>query len=186
MQDDEKLPRTVVQRRIDARLAWLKAGLPDDGPMTANQKLAVVALISRGATLTEIAAMEGMPSESTIFRATRNDEQFAQDMSEARAMSATVNIDEAQHQLRESLETGDSDAVAMASQYHKATHEYAAKIAPREYGQLVKIAGADGGALTVQVVDYGTGNRAISTEASRATQTALPLQAQDTASSESS
>jgi len=159
--------KTSVQRRVNSRLAWLHKGIGPREAIGPNIKLALVALIEEGATLVEIARMEGMPSVGTVYNAMKNDPQFATDMDAARGASATTVIEEAQHELREALESGDTDRMSMAVGYHRGSLEYAAKIAPREYGQLLKIAGADGGALTVNVVNYGTGSPLIDVEASR-------------------
>jgi len=64
-------------------------------------------------------------------------------------------IDEAQHQLREALETNDPDTMRVAADYHKGTLNYAEKIAPKQFGVMVKHAGADGGQLAIAVVNYG-------------------------------
>ena len=169
--------KTSVQRRVNERLAWLKEGAKARDAINEHQKLAVVALITEGATLTEIATLDGMPAVSAVYVETYRDAAFAEAIRAARAASATTIVDEAQHELRDAIESGDTDRMSVASAYHKGSLEYASKIAPREFGQLLKLAGADGGALTIQVIDYAkAGGQLVDAEASHATP-AVPLQA---------
>ncbi len=149
------MAKTSVQRRINERMSWLQAGdKSEHARLTSHQKQAVLRLLSEGATLVELARYDGMPSVGAIYAESYADADFGKAVQAARADSATTALEEAQHELREALESGDPDRMRIAAAYHSGTIEYAAKIAPKEYGQLVKLAGADGGPLSVQVVSY--------------------------------
>jgi hypothetical protein len=50
--------------------------------------------------------------------------------------------------------SSDPDLMRIAEAFHRCAVGYAEKVAPREFGQLVKVGGVDGGALQVQVVSY--------------------------------
>lgn len=146
-----------LQKRLDDRVRWLQAGAASEHrALSEHQKAAVLRLTEEGATLIEIATLEGMPSVSSIYREALADAVFADALNAARAASATTAIEEAQHNLRVAATGKDTDEMIIAASYHRGTLDYAAKIAPKEYGQLVKLAGADGGALTVRVISYGT------------------------------
>ncbi len=177
-------PNALKQRQLD-RLRWLEAGAASEHTaLTEHQKAAVVRLIEEGATLVEVAALSGMPSVSTIYRESFQNEPFAQAMRSARAAAATTFIEEAQDNLRIAASSKDTDAMVIASAYHRGSLEYAAKIAPKEFGQLVKIAGADGGALTIQTINYSAtiGNDG---ESSAPLARATPLQVQAAQTEES-
>ena len=156
----EAKPNTIQRRQLD-RLRWLEAGAASEHhKMTEHQKATVLRLTEEGATLVEIAALDGMPSISTVFREAVADATFDAALRSARAANATSSLEEAQQLLREAAQGNDTDKMIIASAYHRGTEAYAAKIAPKEYGQLVKLAGADGGALTIQTISYAamTGN----------------------------
>jgi hypothetical protein len=50
--------------------------------------------------------------------------------------------------------SSDPDLMRIAEAFHRCAVGYAEKVAPREFDQLVKVGGVDGGALQVQVVSY--------------------------------
>lgn len=168
---------STISRRTKERIAWLQAGAASHyDRLTEHQRYAVIRLLEEGATLVEIAALEGMPSASSVYREARENPQFADAVQAARAACAATAIEEAQAELREAAAGNDTDRMSIANAYQRGTLEYAAKIAPREFGQLVKLAGADGGALTVNLVNYGTGNSGNDTD-SLARDKAIALQA---------
>lgn len=119
-----------------------------------------------------------MPSVSTVFREAKLDPAFDSLLQAARAANATASLEEAQQLLRAAASGNDTDKMIIASAYHRGTEAYAAKIAPKEYGTLVKLAGADGGALTIQTINYAamTGNADENTDR-LARDKAIPLQA---------
>lgn len=153
--------RSVIASRVAARLAMLHEGVAPTG-ISPLRKAKIVELIQHGATLTEIETLDGMPRANTIWDECKRDPAFAQAMSEARAVAAASILDEAQHNLRDAAQNNDPDKMRIAADYARGCVAYAEKIAPREFGQLVKLAGADGGALTISVVNYAEGQQAIS------------------------
>jgi hypothetical protein len=146
-------PRSVAQRRINERAAMLKAGHAETN-VTDAQKVMILELVEHGATIAEVETMEGMPSAVTIWRECRRDIAFGQALDEARVTSAHSILDEAQHQLRQALETNDPDSMRVAADYARGCTAYVEKIAPKQFGAMLKHAGADGGALSVAVINY--------------------------------
>lgn len=144
---------TTISQRLAQRLEMLRSGQHETS-ISPEHKAAIVALVEHGATIVEIEAIEGMPSVVTIWRECKRDEAFGQALQSARVTAAASILDEAHQELRRALDTGDPDTMKIASDYVRGATSYVEKIAPKEFGTLVKLAGADGGALTVQVVDY--------------------------------
>lgn len=154
----KKEARSIAQKRIASRIAMLTQGHAETR-VTDAQKQMIVQLLEHGATFAEIETLAGMPSSVTIWRECRRDAIFAQAVDDARVTSAANILDEAQHQLRQALESNDPDQMRVAAAYAQGCTAYAEKIAPKQFGQLVKHAGADGGALVIQTVNYGAIDR---------------------------
>lgn len=148
------MPReTVISRRIAERLESLnKQAMPH--AISDECKAKLIELVQHGATLTEIETLRGMPRANYVWQECKRDPAFGQALQEARVIAAANVLEEAQHHLRDAVESNDPDVMRIASDYARASTAYAEKIAPKEFGQLVKHAGADGGALTVNVVQY--------------------------------
>lgn len=146
--------KRIASKRIAARVDWLQAGMPEHGRMTPEQKRAVIALVEHGATIVEIETLEGMPSARTIYREKHSDAEFGAALDKAIVMRAAVILDEAHHNMREALETNDPDTVRNGLAFVQAAKEYVERTAPKEYGQLLKLAGHDGGQLSVLTIDY--------------------------------
>lgn len=144
----------IASRRIAKRIEWLEAGMPERVRMTDAQKKAVIALVEDGATLVEIETLEGMPSARTIHREKHSDPAFGAALDEAIVMRASIILDEAHHNIREAMDTNDPDTVRNAAAYVQAAREYSERTAPKEYGALLKLAGHDGGQLSVVTIDY--------------------------------
>lgn len=144
---------SVASARIEARRLMLLNGFATTR-VTDAQKAAIIALVEHGATLVEIERMIDMPSASTIWRECSRDQPFAEALRLARVVGAATILDEAQDQLRQALETNDPETMRVAADYAKGSTVYAEKIAPKEFGQLVKHAGIDGGAMVVQTIQY--------------------------------
>jgi hypothetical protein len=145
--------KTIPQQRMEARRQLLEGSCADE-TVSEDQKLTIITALSEGAILTEITAIKGMPRASAVWRECERDPTFGDAVRQARVAGAHAILDEAQHNLREAADSGDTDRMRIASLYSQASTAYVEKIAPKEYGPLVKHAGADGGSILVQVVDY--------------------------------
>ena len=89
------------------------------------------------------------------FYATRSaDLAFDAAIRQATAQGAEAAISEAAEFSRQAAKGNDPDLVKIAEAFHRCTVSYAEKMAPREFGQFVKLANPDGGALELQVVNY--------------------------------
>lgn len=142
---------SLAKSDIDAAIARLH---DPDKPVSDKQKLALVKLLREGCTLTGACRRKGMPTMFSVYKAMERDPQFAAAMAQARVLQATSRIDRAQDILDEAITSDDIDKIRGAAVYAEQTTKYAEKIAPRDFGQLVKLAGSDGGALIVQVTQY--------------------------------
>lgn len=154
------MSRSVIASRVADRLAMLNDGVAPTG-ISPLRKAKIIELIQHGATLTEVETLHGMPRANTIWDECKRDPEFSRAMSEARSIAAANILDEAQHNLRDAAQGSDPDKMRIAADYARASLQYAEKIAPKEFGQLVKLAGADGGALTINVTNYALESNAI-------------------------
>lgn len=123
-------------------------------PLTADEKGLVLKLVGDGATLAECVLYHGIPSYDAIWQTTKNDPEFGAAYAEARARGVSVQMETAKLHAEEVALTRDPDQMRVATQLAQIAALHAEKVAPKEYGALVKLAGADGGPLTVQVVNY--------------------------------
>lgn len=143
----------IVHADVQAVIDRLHAGAVP-ALLSEDQKVIMLALIREGATMTAVCRRAGMPKLTDIYATCEVDKAFAAALDQARRVQATSRLDRAQDVLDDAVSGGDVDDIRAAAVYATETTRYAEKIAPREYGQLVKLAGADGGALTVQITDY--------------------------------
>lgn len=149
-----KKPNVVQQGRTIRET--IKAGAK---PLDAERQALVLALLREGATPLEIVRHKGMPSLASIWATRDADAKFKVDFDNAVANGARAMLAEAQELARDATVSNDPDAVRVADMYMRVTQSYVEKLAPREFGQLVKLAGdADQAAITVQVVNFS--NRA--------------------------
>lgn len=102
----------------------------------------------------EICDAPHMPHYSAFVRLLRTDEQFAIDYSEAYEALANAVLEDGAAFARDTTELANIDAQRIADVYLKSAISALEKLSPKTHGVLVKHAGADGGALTVQVLDY--------------------------------
>ncbi len=151
-----KKPHTL-RRDFDAMIARLRENAKPHR-LNEQQRVTLLAMISEGATLTAVCRMDGMPALKDIYYECDCDPEFAQNLKNARKLQATSRIDRAQDMLDEACETNDTDRMRGARIYTEQAIKYAEKIAPQEYGALVKVAGADGGAIQLTIMNYGNGS----------------------------
>lgn len=114
----------------------------------------VLELCREGATLSEVCTERKVTSYTRLYHTRTVDPAFDDDVRKALAMGAEAALSEAQEFSKSAAESGNPDLMRVAESFGRVSVLYAEKIAPREYGQLIKLGGADGGALSVQVVSY--------------------------------
>lgn len=146
----------ILTRDFEAMLDRLKSEQPSR--MSEAQKVVTLKMLREGTTLTAIARLSGMAPIDVVYNECKHDPTFAEDLREARAVQATARIDRAQDMLDDAAETNDTDRMRGAAVYTEQALKYAEKIAPKEYGALVKHAGVDGGAIQLTVVNYADGS----------------------------
>lgn len=101
----------------------------------------------------------GMPSHKTLRQhIAANAEAMAQYEAATSALADLVLQDAAQF-LRDSASTGDVDNIRIADYYAKGAAGTLAKLSPKTHGELIKLAGADGGSLSVAVINYAEQKR---------------------------
>ncbi len=160
----------ILTRDFEAMIERLK-NEAEPARMSEAQKTTTLAMLRDGTTLTAIARLSGMASLQNVYHECKCDPAFGEALREARALQATSRIDRAQDMLDDAAETNDTDRLRGAAIYTEQAIKYAEKVAPREYGQLVKHAGADGGAIHVTLVDYSDGSSQKQTESTREVET---------------
>lgn len=153
---EDGTPRSPALKRLyyRARAAAKRGELNAVFEWSTDLQDAIIDLVSHGATLTEVERLTGMPSIAQINRRRRLVPAFDEAIRRAQYDRATAVLDEAHDYLRLCVETGDPDAIRGAEAYVRAATSYAERTAPKEYGALLKHAGADGGPLQVQVMQY--------------------------------
>lgn len=121
----------------------------------------VIQLFRDGATSTEIDASPFMPSVDAQANECKRNPEFAVAVQEARAIGAKAMLDEANDLARQVAvadEYGDInvDNVRAAESYARTISGFVEKVAPREYGPLLKLgADADAGAMPIiQIVSF--------------------------------
>jgi uncharacterized membrane protein len=125
--------------------------------LTADQENYVIEMLAMGATVGEIAAIRNNPSIPDILDHIRKDAPFSHRARQARAEGAAVMLEDAADMLNRAAETGRDDHIKAAAMYHNAVIAHVAKVAPREFGPLLKIAGdAEQDKLSVSIVRFGT------------------------------
>lgn len=150
--------QTTEQRQWSQRKAKRQAP-PKDAPLNTPALLdEIVRLLKEGCTTREICDMAHMPSRATLFDWLQKDQDFRAKYEQAKIECAYAIIDDAADYVRTAVETDetpDHARVRAAEVYSKAAGNYAAAVAPRQLGQLVKL-GADGemGGLQVVITNY--------------------------------
>lgn len=123
------------------------------GAVTAEHKALIIALLESGQTLASILRDNPeVPGAGMIHAARRKDEAFDAAFREARANGAAQRIEEVldySYSVR-----GNKQLAIAASKYADVVLKSAPLLAPKEFGALLKLAGADGEKLTVALVDY--------------------------------
>jgi hypothetical protein len=70
------------------------------------------------------------------------------------AQGAEAAIAEAAEVGKAASNSGDPDLMRVAEAFNRCSVSYAEKMAPREFGQLVKLGNPDGGELQLKVISY--------------------------------
>ncbi len=132
--------------------------------LTSELKAKICERIADGATVREIAALDGMPGKSTIFVELRRDPEFAAAYAQAREMQLESWEDE----LLAIADDASRDAVTRPEGGEAFNHEHIArsklrvntrqwimsKRLPRRYGDRVaqELSGPDGGAIKTEAI----------------------------------
>jgi hypothetical protein len=115
----------------------------------------IVRQLIEGATTREVCEQEGFPSRSELFRELRQNENFANAYSEAKVEAPGAILDIAMDYATDASGDTDGERMRMAESYSRVAHAHAAAIAPKKYGQLLKVGNADGdGPLVVEIVSF--------------------------------
>lgn len=148
--------QTVLAKSSASRDAIMKKKRPQrlPTPLDAETREIILMLLREGATLAEICTNRKVTSYTRFYYTRRDDADFDAEVRAAAVMGAETAIAEAQEFSKAAAGSGNPDLMRVAEAFARISTSYAEKIAPREFGQLVKLGGADGGALTVQTVNF--------------------------------
>lgn len=157
MSDIETKPESIIARNRKRRDAIKGAAKALD----AKGKALVLRMVNEGSTLLEVVRRDGIGSYGAVWAAVDADPEFAAALHKASAKGAAALLEEAQQLAADAADAGDQDAIRAADMYMRCTQSFVEKVAPREYGQLVKLAGdAAQSAITVQVVSFANAKKA--------------------------
>ena len=147
--DPSPVQHMTARADLAAFLARSKRSLDDDA------KTLILLLLKDGATLAEIVRIPGFATFGSIAAARRLDAAWDAEVQAALTEGAAAMLAQAQTYATESLSTLDIDRMRMADILSKITALYAEKMAPRAFGQLVKLAGDESMApVTISVINY--------------------------------
>ena len=143
-----------MQKSRERRDETVKRGVRKPEVLNEQQRATVFTMLREGATLAEIFTLRGITSYNDFFLTRNADESFDASVRQAMAQGAEAAISEAAEFTKTAAKSDDPDLVKIAEAFHRCAVSYAEKTAPREFGQLVKLANPDGGALSVHVISY--------------------------------
>lgn len=125
-------------------------------PLTDDAKREILDGMASGLTLYRLLwANPHLPNYEQVQQLRRDDPKFAEQFEIARENGQEARLEEAldhQYSVRENRELS-----VAAAKYLESSVRIAEKLAPKRFGQLIRHAGHDGEALTVQVVSYKDG-----------------------------
>lgn len=113
------------------------------------------AVVADGKSIRAACKQPGMPSKASVFRWLREHPEFAAMYEIATDERADTLIDEIV-EIADNCKT-DADSIRKAKLRIHARVEQAQKMKPRKYGTKMELTGAGGGALTVEIVQFGQG-----------------------------
>lgn len=143
--------------RIRARLAGRKRQRVE---ITPEIEAELLQRITEGEFPTDVCVDETMPTYSQLMAHYVTSPEFSERYDMAIAACANANVADAAAFSRAVTEEGDPDSQRIAETYTRAINAAIEKLSPKSHGQLLKVSGAEGGALEVAVVNYGDNNKA--------------------------
>lgn len=146
--------KSVLTTQQSSEIAFIRTG-DSDGPADLSEadKAAVIEGLHGGLSLATILRIRPSISGSiAVYRARRNDPAFDKAYTDAKNAGIAVRIDESVDYAM-SVRADAKKAVG-AAQYARAVLMSAEKLAPKEFGPLVKVAGHDGNALSISVISF--------------------------------
>jgi hypothetical protein len=147
---------TLIETERKKRERSAKSKPEEARALSPAVKARVIGLFEEGMTITELFRTLGMPNGASYWRACDADPAFATLAKQAQARGAAVKMALAQENAEREAESRDPDRARVAQSLCAVTMTYAEKIAPKEFGQLVKL-GSDGSMpFAVHVINYGT------------------------------
>lgn len=125
-------------------------------PMTAEHKAQIIARLQAGEFITDICADDAIPGLAELARQRKADPEFDQAYRDALATCLDVAMADSAAFAQALAQTGDDKAQRIAEIYSNTMARVAEKLSPQTHGPLLKMAGADGGAITVALVQYAS------------------------------
>jgi hypothetical protein len=116
----------------------------------------IIRCITEGMTFSRLCEHPDMPTYAELCDERRRNPEFSKAVAEARADSASIDLDYPVDLLKDAIRDSDKLGAYFADIAARVMKDRVEKKAPKEYGQLVKLAGEMSlGGLTLQLVDYG-------------------------------
>jgi hypothetical protein len=137
------------RRRRDIRVAPL-----GDVRLSPDIKALVCELVADGALLGELCDRGILPAYHYLWREMQRDAEFSARYKQAQADGARVLLHAAEENAIDAVNSNDPDRARAADALMRITETFAEKIAPKEFGQLVKLGSDPDAPLTLQVVSY--------------------------------
>ena len=125
--------------------------------MTDALKDEIVERVETGEFLATVCRDAHMPSAGSVMRHVRLDDAFGKRFAAALATLADLRLTDAAEFAATEAGSDLEDRVErtrVAEIYAKTLANVLSKLAPKTHGELIKIAGGDGGAVQVAVVNY--------------------------------
>jgi len=145
---------SVIRKSEARRTASQKRPYRPPAPLPQDLRDRVLELLRDGATMAEICTTRELTSYGRVYHTRTVDPQFDADVRAAQAIGAEAALAEAQELSRLAADSGNPDLMRVAESFSRVTTLYAEKIAPREFGQLVKLGNSDGSLLSMQVINF--------------------------------
>lgn len=159
----KKLRALLHKMRNDRQAAGRYHGARDKRVVDDTNIETICDLLEAGCTMREVCSLPDMPSEPAFRRATRDGSKYQTRIETARARGADAILDDARDLIEAMklawIDETDPDTSRVLTSgslaIHKIAMEQARLLAPKKFGDLIKMADADGNALSVTVMTFG-------------------------------
>lgn len=143
--------KTIFERDEERVDNWSKL---TRAPLSDETKEAALFLVADGMLLTGLVERGVIPSYWHLYEEAERDTKFGEKLKQAQARGARTLLNRAQAHAVEMVNSGDDVQVRAADALMRVTQTFAEKVAPKDFGPLVKLAGDTDAPLQLNVVNY--------------------------------